>query len=319
MSEHKSCDAEATRLALLSRFPEHSSVHRFGSAEVRIGYRASSQLPEALPVALASGLAVLSSTALPVVLLHGIGSASASWVSQLDGVGEDRRVLAWDAPGYGTSSNVSAAEPVARDYAQRLAAWLDAIGITRCMIVGHSLGAIMGAAFASLYPDRVAGLLLLSPAGGYGNAPANVRETKRDARLAMVRSLGADGMAETRSANMLSANADEGALAWIRRSMSKVHLDGYSQATHLLAGADLLSDLSAYSGPLAVVAGAEDTITPPAGSEKIALASGIDLHTVPGTGHAGYVEAPDLFSALMRDFCTACERGTLCRGRHVSN
>jgi pimeloyl-ACP methyl ester carboxylesterase len=34
-----------------------------------------------------------------LVLLHGIGSGSGSWVHQLAGLGERYRVLAWDAPG----------------------------------------------------------------------------------------------------------------------------------------------------------------------------------------------------------------------------
>jgi len=326
MPENTISDGEAARLALLSQFPERTSVHLFNGAEVSISYRASTSSSVALDGALTGGLPteaadrwsvaplVGGAAPLPVVLLHGIGSASASWVMQLEALGEARTVMAWDAPGYGASTNVIPAEPLAHDYAERLAVWLDAMRVSQCIVVGHSLGAIMGSAFAASYPERVAGLLLLSPAGGYGKATAQVRATKRDARLAMVRTLGPVGMAETRSANMLSAHADEGALAWIRRSMSKVHLDGYSQATHLLAAADLLNDVSGYSGPLAVVAGADDTITPPAGSEAIASACGIDLHIVPDTGHAGYVEAPDLFSTLIGDFCRACERGTLCRG-----
>ena len=42
-------------------------------------------------------------SALPLVLLHGIGSGAASWVQQFEGLGATRRVLAWDAPGYGAS------------------------------------------------------------------------------------------------------------------------------------------------------------------------------------------------------------------------
>ncbi|RAF14428.1 alpha/beta fold hydrolase, partial [Burkholderia multivorans] len=73
--------------------------------------------------------------ALPVVLLHGIGSGAASWVRQLDALGASRRVLAWDAPGYGASTPVHGASPSAVDYAASLDAWLDALGIARCVLV----------------------------------------------------------------------------------------------------------------------------------------------------------------------------------------
>ena len=40
-----------------------------------------------------------SGDGVPVVLLHGVGSGSASWEAQLAGLGAAYRVIAWDAPG----------------------------------------------------------------------------------------------------------------------------------------------------------------------------------------------------------------------------
>ena len=75
------------------------------------------------------------------VLLHGIGSGSGSWLMQLEAavMTEGARVLAWEAPGYGNSSPVSPDVPDAGDYASRLWALLDTLGITsRITLVGHS-------------------------------------------------------------------------------------------------------------------------------------------------------------------------------------
>ncbi|HKU00742.1 MAG TPA: alpha/beta fold hydrolase, partial [Paraburkholderia sp.] len=200
--------------------------------------------------------------ALPLVLLHGIGSGAASWVQQFEALGEGvenpRRVLAWDAPGYGASTPVASASPVAADYARVLADWLDALGIERCVLVGHSLGAIIAGAFAAAHPERVAGLLLISPAGGYGAADPAVRAERRDARLAMLAELGPQGLAQKRSANMLSPHASADSRAWVRWNMSRVVPHGYAQATHLLANADLAADLARCAGkvPMAVAVGA---------------------------------------------------------------
>jgi pimeloyl-ACP methyl ester carboxylesterase len=243
--------------------------------------------------------------ALPLVLLHGIGSGAASWVQQFEVLGTNRRVLAWDAPGYGASTPVSAESPVASDYASVLQQWLDVLGIERCVLVGHSLGAIIAGAFAAAHSQRVTGLLLLSPAGGYGAAPAEVRETKRDQRLAMLNELGPQGLAEKRSANMLSAHANDEARAWVRWNMSRVIPHGYAQATHLLANADLVADLARFKGRINVAAGADDTITPPAACERIALAAGTKLQVVPHAGHAGYIEAPAAYTAIIDTFCRA--------------
>ena len=122
-----------------------------------------------------AGLNSSVSAAPTIVLLHGIGSGSASWVRQLTAVQPQAVcVLAWDAPGYADSSPVAAAQPVAADYAQRLGLWLDALGVLQAHIVGHSLGCIMAASFAKLYPHRVSQLTLLAPAQGYGAADTDI-------------------------------------------------------------------------------------------------------------------------------------------------
>ncbi|RQS62247.1 alpha/beta fold hydrolase [Burkholderia sp. Bp8963] len=276
---------------LLERFPEQRCA---AGAAGTIGYREAG--------------AQHAGRTHPVVLLHGIGSGAASWVRQLDALGASRRVLAWDAPGYGASTPVRNASPAVADYAASLHAWLDALGIERCVLVGHSLGAIVAGGFARAWPERIAGLLLVSPAGGYGSAPVETRESRRDARLAMLADLGPAGLAEQRSGNMLSGFASEDARAWVRWNMARIVPAGYAQATHLLANADLASDLAGYRGRTAVAVGANDAITPPAACERIAAAAHVGLQVIPQAGHAGYVEAPAVYTALIETFCRQCDQ-----------
>ncbi|MGY6117445.1 alpha/beta fold hydrolase [Paraburkholderia strydomiana] len=281
-------DANATLEARLARFP----ARQIELANQRV-----------LSHREADGAA--ANDALPLVLLHGIGSGAASWVQQLEALGANRRVLAWDAPGYGMSTPVAPESPVAADYASVLTEWLDALHIERCVLVGHSLGAIIAGAFAAVHPQRVSGLLLLSPAGGYGAACAEVRETKRDQRLAMLNELGPQGLADKRSANMLSSHASDEARTWVRWNMSRVIDRGYAQATHLLANADLAADLARFKGRVNVAVGADDTITTPAACERLALVAGTQLQVVPRAGHAGYIEASAAYTAIIDTFCRA--------------
>ena len=282
-------DANATLEARLARFP----ARQIELANQRV-----------LSYLEADGAA---NDALPLVLLHGIGSGAASWVQQLEALGANRRVLAWDVPGYGMSTPVAPESPVASDYASVLTEWLDALHIERCVLVGHSLGAIIAGAFAAVHPQRVSGLLLLSPAGGYGAACADVRETKRDQRLAMLNELGPQGLADKRSANMLSSHASDEARTWVRWNMSRVIARGYAQATHLLANADLAADLVRFKGRINVAVGADDTITTPAACERLALVAGTQLQVVPRAGHAGYIEASAAYTAIIDTFCRASD------------
>jgi pimeloyl-ACP methyl ester carboxylesterase len=286
--------ARTERFATLEARLSHFPAQRIAIAPQRaVGYR------EAGGVHAESGL--------PVVLLHGIGSGAASWVQQFDVLGATRRVLAWDAPGYGESTSVASASPQAHEYASPLEDWLDALGIERCVLVGHSLGAIIAGSFASLHAQRVAGLLLISPAAGYGAASEEVRVSKRDSRLAMLAELGPQGLADKRSANMLSPHADEASRDWVRWNMSRIVPAGYAQATHLLANADLASDVAKFDGRIAVAVGAQDTITPPESCERISQAAGTRLQVIPRAGHAGYIEAANEYTALIDAFCRASD------------
>lgn len=235
------------------------------------------------------------------VLLHGIGSASGSWVRQLDRArGLPLRVLAWDAPGYGGSDPVKADWPRASDYADRLWAWLDALGVhTPVTLVGHSLGALMAARAAVQAPQRVQRLVLLSPAAGYGNAEPAVREQKLRDRLATLERLGPQGMAQARAAAMLSPGAPAELVDAVRDSMAQVIPAGYTQAARLLAHGTLVADLAQLQCPLAVASGNADGITTPAACQAVALAGGVAWNDLGSVGHACPLEAPGPVNALL--------------------
>lgn len=237
------------------------------------------------------------------VLLHGIGSASASWLAQLEAasMSTDTRVLAWDAPGYGQTQAVSSAHPVATDYAQRMWAWLDALHLTSPItLVGHSLGAIMAASAARLQPERVQQLVLLAPAQGYGSASEAVREQKRDDRLKNLQTLGPAGMAEKRAGAMLSSHASSEYIAFVQSVMAQVNVAGYTQATHLLAQGDVLTDLKEWSGSLVIASGRADTVTPASGCQALAKSCHVAWHDLGEVGHACALEAALAVNVLLK-------------------
>ncbi len=240
----------------------------------------------------------------PLVLLHGIGSGAASWEAQLDALSGRFRVVAWDAPGYGGSDALAPAEPTAADYADTLAAFLDALGIDEVRLVGHSLGALMACAFAVRNPGRVTGLLIADPAAGYGKADPAVRAERMAARLGLLDRLGAEGMANERSGALLSDSASEDARERVRRVMSEIRADGYRQAVAMLFGADIHEDARRIELPVLVVCGGDDSVTPPDACRKIAESFAVArFELLPGLGHASYVEGPMAFNdALLGHF-----------------
>lgn len=235
------------------------------------------------------------------VLLHGIGSASGSWVFQLQAaqMRSDVRVLAWDAPGYGQSTPLPSSHPDASEYALRIWDWLDVLGVRDPVtLVGHSLGAIMAARATCLHPTRVRHLALLSPARGYGSANAVERDKKLRDRLTLLKTLGPQGMALTRSAAMLSPRASSGLVDAVRETMASIDPAGYTQASWLLARSDLLADLAAVGCPVTVASGSADFVTPPQACQDVARQVGQDWQDLGPIGHACPLEAPHAVNAV---------------------
>ena len=231
-----------------------------------------------------------------LVLLHGIGSGSGSWVCQMQALSATHTVLAWDAPGYGQSEPLQPEQPQAGDYAERVWAWLDALGLSQPVtLVGHSLGALMAAAAAGQQPERVRQLVLLAPALGHGRAEADLRESKRRDRLHNLNTLGPDGMADKRGAAMLSAAASPELLAYVKATMAQVIPAGYTQATHMLANADLAGLLSAVRCPA-------DSITPPQACQALAAGAGLPYTSLGPVGHACALEAVEAVNVLLAEW-----------------
>ncbi len=242
------------------------------------------------------------------VLLHGIGSASGSWLPLLERLQADPAwgALAWDAPGYGASTPLPMARPRAEDYGRAVWAWLDALSLrTPVVLVGHSLGALMAAAAAALAPERVRAVRLLSPARGYADVPEAEREAVRRQRLANLAQLGPAGMAAARADAMLSAQATPAQRAAVRQTMAAIDPAGYTQAVHLLADSSLQALMARWPAALRegarVASGEADGVTPPAACDAVATALGQTRVSLGPVGHACAVEAPAAVQAFLHD------------------
>ncbi len=96
--------------------------------------------------------ATASSPAL--LFVHGAGMDHSVWaLYRRFYMGRGFQSLAVDLPAHGRSQG----EPLAsiEDMADWLAALLDGLGIDRCALIGHSMGALVSLAVAALLPDRV--------------------------------------------------------------------------------------------------------------------------------------------------------------------
>ena len=243
-----------------------------------------------------------------LVLLHGIGSGARSWQGQLDAFAGTHRVIAWDAPGYGDSAPLPQAQPLAADYALVLGDFLQRLGVQTLSLVGHSLGALMAAAWAARPSANLRDLLLASPARGYAGAAADVREAKFRDRVDMLQRLGVQGLAAQRAPHLCAPQASAAAVDQVRANMARITPGGYAQAAWMLSNDDLAAHLARVTAPAAVVCGELDSVTPPAGCKRLATDHGLPYTALPGVGHVCYVEDPAQFNAALRAHLQRTER-----------
>lgn len=240
---------------------------------------------------------------IPVIFLHGIGSSARSWQAAFDVAPADWHVMAWNAPGYPPSSHLPADWPNASDYAQRLKALLDARNLQKTHLVGHSLGCLIAARFAKLYPACVKSLTLASCALGHARLPEEERARLLTARLTDVEELGARGMAEKRGPRLLGPNASAEQIRAVVDTMASIDAKGYAQGARMLSQGDLIGDIETLAPdlPLQFIYGSADVITPPASNQKaIAARPSAPVSVLEAAGHACYIEQPQAFMTAVQ-------------------
>lgn len=104
----------------------------------------------------------------PLVLLHGMSSCAEAWFQQFEAFAPYLRVIAYDSVNHGHSANSPRDQPEP-DRADELEGFLHALGLTRPIIAGNSMGALTTIRWAARHPDGAAALV---PSGmGIGVLP----------------------------------------------------------------------------------------------------------------------------------------------------
>ena len=244
----------------------------------------------------------------PLLLLHGIGSGSASWEPQFAGLAGRFRVIAWDTPGYGGSDALPGERPVSGAYGDAVADLLDGLALERVHLLGHSLGGLIAAAFAARHPQRLLSVTLSDAAAGYSNSPEEVRVGRLNARIDAMTTLGPAEVAKRRAREVLSPSAREETYEKVFAVQSRLRPDGYVQAARMLHNSDIFGDAATIGVPALVMYGSKDTVTPEAiGRDLAAAIEGARYVSLEGLGHASYVEGPEIFNAALTGFLDGLE------------
>lgn len=90
----------------------------------------------------------------PVLFLHGWLGSWRYWFPTMEVVAENFRTYSFDFWGFGDSRRKQTQESI-QNYSDQVIRFLDALGIDRVLLVGHSMGGMVALKTALSYPDRI--------------------------------------------------------------------------------------------------------------------------------------------------------------------
>jgi pimeloyl-ACP methyl ester carboxylesterase len=250
-----------------------------------------------------------SGTGPPLVLLHGgFGFDSRSWRPQFDALSDEFTVVAWDAPGCGHSDDPPDTFRLP-DYADCLAAFIDALALERPHVLGLSYGAALALEFYRRHPLVPRTLILAGAYAGWaGSLPPEV-VAERLRRVLREAEQPPGQWVPAYVPGMLTESAPLAMVDEVTALMGDVHPAGKVVMLRSLAEADLRDVLPRIEVPTLLLYGDVDSRSPVAIGEALhAEIQGSKLTVLKGVGHLSNVEAADRFNREVRGFLRSNSR-----------
>ena len=233
----------------------------------------------------------------PLLLFHGFPFSSESFWPQLDAPPEGVRLLVPDHRGFGQSDASSG--PVSMEaFAEDGLALLDALGLSTALVGGVSMGGYVAIALTRLDPSRVRGLLLVDT---QSLADDEAGQARREATARDVETNGTQALVDGMLPKLLAEGVSPQVKARVEQLMRRQSAQAVAAASRGMASRQDGKDiLSRFSGPCAIVVGAQDPITPIEKAKVMhELVGGSTLHVLEGAAHLPNLEQPDQFKPIV--------------------
>ncbi|PKL63891.1 MAG: alpha/beta hydrolase [Methanomicrobiales archaeon HGW-Methanomicrobiales-3] len=239
----------------------------------------------------------------PLVLINGFASTMDTWNPPvLEELARHFRVIIFDnrGTGYSTASGTPFSMSL---FAADTLALMDALGIARAHILGHSMGTCVAQELALFHPDRVSRLILVS--GTCGGEQMIRMEQPVWETLSDKSGTGID-----LANRMFSVLFPE---TWLETHDPWQYCPEVHETTSEESAAREAEALFSWSGsydrlphirsPVLVITGTEDVVIPPANSRTLAdRITGARLVEIPGAGHGLMYQCPGEFLVVVREF-----------------
>ena len=250
-----------------------------------------------------------------VVFIHGLAGCWQNWLESLPRVAQERRVVAMDLPGFG-SSEMPNHEVSMASYAGFVDALCDHLGLESVAVVGNSMGGFIGAEMAISFPGRVDRLALAAPAG------ISITNLRRQPMLTIARRATAVGTAlAARSQTIVSRPRLRHLVMFtvVRHptlleaditfeTLSGTGKPAFVPALDALTSYDFRDRLPEIGCPTLLLWGREDMLVPVGDADEFErMIPDVRKEIFDDTGHLPMIERAETFNQCVMEFLA--ERG----------
>jgi len=228
----------------------------------------------------------------PLLLLPSFAGTATAWRLNVAGLSRCFRTYAVDIIGQPGRSLADRRLRDRHDYADWMADLLDGLGVGRASIVGCSFGGFLAANQALMTPERVARVVLISPAGVFASQYWKLTYAMR------IRTPIARLLRRLRGSRRAASMAD-----FVRRAprdaawsaLMAVTMAEAPEVSVINASAFSRAELRAIHAPMLLLIGAEETLYEPQATLRLAQARmpGLTGAVVPDADHIAAMAQPD--------------------------
>jgi pimeloyl-ACP methyl ester carboxylesterase len=241
---------------------------------------------------------------LPLVFVHGAAEDGRSWRPQLEGLSDEFTVVAWDEPGAGRSSDLPEGFELP-DFADCLAALIEALGLGPAHVAGLSWGGTVVLELYRRHPGLVATLIMIDTYAGWkGSLPA---EEVR-ARMAGARQMLAapPGDFDPTLPGLFASEPPAKFVPLLTAISADVRPTTLGRQLTLMAEADQRDLLPRIAVPTLLIWGELDARSPLSVARQFDEAiPDTELVVIEGAGHMSNLEQPERVNQAVRRFCRA--------------
>lgn len=236
-----------------------------------------------------------------LVMIHGIGARKTGWDTITAALKDHFTCIRYDLRGHGESPVPT--EPFGLDeLVADLEALRERLGVQKMHVIGHSLGGMIGPAYAHKYPDRVLSIGLLSTAAFRSAQDAeNVLKV-----VQAMEQKGIPQVLETLTQRWFTEAFCEQhpeVIEWRKQQVIDTDADVFLNVFRIYAHTEMSPWLHEINHPCLVLTGEFDGGCNPGLNQKIAEAlPDAELVIMPGLKHAILIEASDRVSPYLKTF-----------------